>query len=206
MHNDTASQADAQFFFNPNPQHNREQQREALLAFLKDTRNDELAIRAAAHNEYYRGDLLTERELADALGISTSAFLRELGPADVFAVCPTCGKHHLARICTRHEARVLLASDRDRRAADIECDACEQAVNLRTMPYRDYLKTPHWKATRQRALERADRRCQLCGSSERLEVHHNTYANRGNEHDSDVFVLCDPCHEAFHDRRKLARD
>lgn len=199
MHNDTASQADAQFFFNPNPQHNREQQREALLAFLKDARNDELAIRAAAHEEYYRGDLLTERELADALGISTSAFLRELGPAEVFAVCPTCGKHHLARICTRHEARVLLASDRDRRAADIECDACEHVTLLRTMPYRDYLKTPHWKATRQRALERADRRCQLCNSTDHLEVHHRTYERRGCERADDLTVLCARCHSKFHE-------
>jgi hypothetical protein len=199
MNNDTASSPDVQFFFNPNPQHNREQQREALLAFLKDARNDEFAIRAAAHNEYYRGDLLTERELADALGIRTSAFVLYLGPTDVFAVCPTCGKHHLAQIFTRHEARVLLASDRDRRAADIECDACEQVTALRTMPYRDYLKTAHWRDVRNRALDRAARRCQLCNSPDHLEVHHRTYERRGCERDDDLTVLCARCHSKFHE-------
>jgi hypothetical protein len=199
MHHSTPKRDSTQFFFTPDTTQSREQQREALVAFLKDADNDEFAIRDAAYREYYHGDLLTERELADALRISTSAFLLVLGPSEAFALCPTCGKHHFARIMSRHEARSLVSSPRDPRAADIECEACEQAAQLRTMPYRDYLKTPHWRQTRQRALERADRRCQLCNSPDNLQVHHRTYERRGSERDDDLTVLCADCHTKFHE-------
>lgn len=69
---------------------------------------------------------------------------------------------------------------------------------LETMPYARYLKTQHWQAVRQAALERAEHRCQVCNTDEKLHVHHRTYENRGAERDSDVIVLCKPCHERFH--------
>lgn len=64
--------------------------------------------------------------------------------------------------------------------------------------YADYLLTPRWQMTRLRALIRAGRKCQLCSSRERLNVHHNTYERLGHEADTDLFVLCKPCHERFH--------
>ncbi len=74
--------------------------------------------------------------------------------------------------------------------------------NLRTMPYRDYLYTDHWKQVRRAALARAERRCQLCNSPNRLEVHHRTYARRGAEQDNDVIVLCERCHTRFHQTKE----
>lgn len=70
--------------------------------------------------------------------------------------------------------------------------------DLKTMPYAEYLKTGHWQEVRKAALERADHRCQLCNATENLNVHHRTYERRGAERDSDVTVLCKPCHERFH--------
>jgi hypothetical protein len=77
--------------------------------------------------------------------------------------------------------------------------------NLRTMPYRDYLHTNHWQQIRLAALARAGYRCQLCNSSNRLEVHHRTYARRGAEQDSDVIVLCERCHTRFHQTQRNPR-
>lgn len=65
---------------------------------------------------------------------------------------------------------------------------------LRSMPYEEYLKTPHWQRMRKRAIERAGCRCQKCPSNDRLDVHHLIYARLGAELFSDLEVLCHRCH------------
>lgn len=65
------------------------------------------------------------------------------------------------------------------------------------MKYEDYLKTEHWRTMRRLALEHADYRCQLCGSTDDLHVHHREY-NPYNERLSDLTVLCGNCHARFH--------
>ena len=97
------------------------------------------------------------------------------------------------------------------------CDDCEQKqaearkkyselrrsreAELANMPYREYLKTPEWKDRRVKALSFAKHRCQLCNASGvQLDVHHRTYADRGNEKMRDLIVLCHPCHSKHHDK------
>lgn len=75
---------------------------------------------------------------------------------------------------------------------------------LRSMPYRDYLQTQEWAARRAAALKRARHRCQTCGGDGLLNVHHRTYARRGNELNADITVLCRPCHALFHGNATLA--
>lgn len=72
---------------------------------------------------------------------------------------------------------------------------------LRTMPYEEYLKTPEWRARRQKALRFAGFRCQVCNSPDRLEVHHRTYERRGHELLGDLTTLCNDCHMIFHNHR-----
>ncbi len=72
---------------------------------------------------------------------------------------------------------------------------------LRTMPYRLYLRTPEWEARASRARERAGHRCSLCNNAESLEVHHRTYERRGAERDDDLIALCATCHGLFHEWR-----
>nr|BDD44986.1 hypothetical protein 7 [Spirochaetaceae bacterium] len=64
--------------------------------------------------------------------------------------------------------------------------------------YQEYLESDKWKARRERALERAGQKCQVCASIEKLEVHHNSYENLGNEKDEDLVVLCGRCHRLHH--------
>lgn len=66
--------------------------------------------------------------------------------------------------------------------------------------YTDYLKSPHWKAIRQKALKRAGYKCQLCSETKNLQVHHNTYERLGCEYLTDLTVLCNKCHKHFHGR------
>lgn len=73
-------------------------------------------------------------------------------------------------------------------------------MQLRKMPYEEYLQTPEWKQKREKVLARDEHRCRVCDSDEKLQVHHRTYARRGGEDLNDLTTLCGPCHEHFHER------
>lgn len=81
----------------------------------------------------------------------------------------------------------------------------KRLLELRSMPYREYLRTPEWQTRRKRHLKSAGYKCQVCNaSSTRLDVHHRTYERRGEELFKDLIVLCRGCHELFHKEGKLA--
>lgn len=77
------------------------------------------------------------------------------------------------------------------------CDECKTAAHS-SKPYAKYLQSPHWQRIRGEALERSKFRCQLCAASWKLNVHHNTYKNKGREQPEDVIVLCRDCHSKHH--------
>lgn len=83
---------------------------------------------------------------------------------------------------------------------DIPDNNTTDLQELKTMPYKEYLQTAHWKNVRKQALFRAKYKCSLCGKKGKLNVHHNTYENRGGEKDEDLIVLCQDCHGKFHDK------
>lgn len=74
----------------------------------------------------------------------------------------------------------------------------KEILRLKALPYREYLKSRHWRDTRLRALDKANFRCQVCNTDEKLEVHHRTYEDLGNEQLEDLTVLCQFCHTSFH--------
>lgn len=71
------------------------------------------------------------------------------------------------------------------------------------MRYDDYLQTDRWKELAALVKDRAERRCVLCNSPEKLVAHHRTYERVGRERMQDLTCLCDPCHQTFHQHRKL---
>jgi hypothetical protein len=68
----------------------------------------------------------------------------------------------------------------------------------RTLAYSQYLSRPHWQQIRDRTMQKAHDKCQVCGSRERLTVHHKTYKHLGKEHDGDLVLLCHRCHKKAH--------
>lgn len=69
--------------------------------------------------------------------------------------------------------------------------------------YAEYFRSPHWRATRQRMLERSSGFCQRCNRRFRLtalDVHHRNYRCLGAERERDLEVLCRECHTAEHGR------
>lgn len=70
---------------------------------------------------------------------------------------------------------------------------------LKAMAYKDYLLTPEWNAKRRDMLRLSDKRCERCGKENSvLHVHHQTYERLGRELQSDLEVLCRPCHQKEH--------
>ncbi len=61
--------------------------------------------------------------------------------------------------------------------------------------YTKYLQSHGWRLKRKVLLEKVGYRCERCGRKhKKLEVHHLTYQNLGNEPDTDLKVVCPNCH------------
>jgi hypothetical protein len=75
-------------------------------------------------------------------------------------------------------------------------------VYIQDMDYKDFLKTPYWKAISQKMIYESKFKCQLCNSNGILNTHHRTYENHGDElnHTNDLIVLCTNCHNKFHNK------
>lgn len=70
--------------------------------------------------------------------------------------------------------------------------------------YEEYLTSKQWKQIRAMMFNKIHK-CQLCGSKENLEIHHNSYEHVGEEknHLEDLVVLCHDCHSLFHHQKRI---
>jgi DNA-directed RNA polymerase subunit RPC12/RpoP len=65
--------------------------------------------------------------------------------------------------------------------------------------YSEYLESIHWKTLRRKKLESARYRCERCGSSFKLQVHHRIYVGCWQRNTiEDLEVVCDYCHRKEH--------
>ena len=62
-----------------------------------------------------------------------------------------------------------------------------------------YMKSDKWHMLKQARLAKADYECEACGSTHRLELHHETYERLGDEYLSDLKVVCHSCHTKIHE-------
>ncbi len=75
----------------------------------------------------------------------------------------------------------------------------KEMTELKNLPYKDYLNSDHWKSI-SGEHKWIFFRCQICSSSENLNVHHNNYDHIGYECYDDLITLCNDCHAKFHDK------
>lgn len=77
------------------------------------------------------------------------------------------------------------------------------------MNYEKYIVSSEWRAKRKERLGIDNSRCAVCWSKEKLEVHHLTYENLGNEDVwNDLLTLCVKHHDIetdAHRRRKYSK-
>ena len=67
------------------------------------------------------------------------------------------------------------------------------------MNYAEYLESPWWRARKAAIVRYRGERCERCGSTDSLELHHRTYERLGRERPEDVELLCHRCHKLEHD-------
>jgi hypothetical protein len=65
--------------------------------------------------------------------------------------------------------------------------------------YALYLLSLEWSERRSGALRRARYKCEKCGDSTGLQVHHVRYTNVGEERVDDLRAVCGSCHKAIHE-------
>lgn len=71
--------------------------------------------------------------------------------------------------------------------------------------YQEYLKSDHWQSLRKRKLSHSKCRCAICGSTDRLEVHHLQYKNIFDVDLTDLRILCNRCHDLFHELKRSGK-
>ena len=74
--------------------------------------------------------------------------------------------------------------------------------------YESYLKSDVWLEIRNRAIIRASKKCESCGSNlVKLDVHHITYDHiGGKEKPEELQVFCYPCHQKADRIRNIKTD
>jgi 5-methylcytosine-specific restriction endonuclease McrA len=61
------------------------------------------------------------------------------------------------------------------------------------------LESTSYKQLCQLVLKRDGWKCQVCGSSQTLQVHHKTFrSQQGSDEDSNLITLCAGCHKKHH--------
>jgi len=71
-------------------------------------------------------------------------------------------------------------------------------VKIKQLNYKSYLKSNKWKKLRETKLKLAGYKCEKCGSTDNLHLHHKTYKRLYKEHLKDLIVLCEICHKEEH--------
>lgn len=67
-----------------------------------------------------------------------------------------------------------------------------------TEKYRKYLLSPKWKKKKLALFKRRGYKCERCGDTKKLHVHHLTYKNIYKERQKDLKILCAKCHRRAH--------
>jgi len=78
---------------------------------------------------------------------------------------------------------------------------CEDTQEI-VFTYEDYMKTKHWKLTRDKFKKsnKTNGRCYVCNSKYEIHYHHLTYDRIGKERLTDLIELCSYCHRKVHNR------
>jgi 5-methylcytosine-specific restriction endonuclease McrA len=66
--------------------------------------------------------------------------------------------------------------------------------------YDQYMSSEAWQKRKKDIINKFKGRCQLCNSDKMVKVHHRTYRRFRFEEPEDLTVLCERCHELFHNR------
>lgn len=77
---------------------------------------------------------------------------------------------------------------------DDKASYIQQPINY-GVNYREYLRSPAWRAKKRQKLEEVNYTCERCGvKGRKLDIHHLHYDTLGFEKMSDLLAVCRKCH------------
>lgn len=115
--------------------------------------------------------------------------------------CQLCGgrlstKPNRVHKCQQPSSSFVKAQPRDMTYSDTWQTRSEV---LGERSYQDFLKSPQWKELKKRAKGREHfRRCWICGSTDRIELHHTSYRWINLTDLRNVRPVCRSHHEEIH--------
>ena len=72
-------------------------------------------------------------------------------------------------------------------------------INIFPKGARTKLSSEDYSQLKQEILKRDGWRCQNCGASQNLEVHHQQFrSHSGDDAEQNLITLCNDCHEFIH--------
>ena len=79
-------------------------------------------------------------------------------------------------------------------------------MNLRELDQKPVrLDAASYERLRQEILRRDGWRCQVCGTMENLQIHHQQFrSHAGADVEANLITLCADCHSMVHQRRRFA--
>lgn len=103
---------------------------------------------------------------------------------------------NLDSMASRHNS---YHGERSSRLEAIAAAAAERMQQINQEQYNEDLQSPRWRDLAARVLRRAGHTCEGCIDAPAREVHHLTYAHRGNEFAFELRALCRECHQRWHE-------
>lgn len=74
---------------------------------------------------------------------------------------------------------------------------------MNSLEYKKYLNSSHWKEVKARYRQsKLIQECYICGSKNKIHLHHKSYKRIGNENLNDLIPLCEKCHSLVHFKLK----
>ena len=67
-----------------------------------------------------------------------------------------------------------------------------------TSKYKKYLRSPEWKKKKLALFKKRGYKCERCGRTKKLHVHHLHYRTIYKERQKDLKILCAKCHKRAH--------
>ncbi|WP_343060446.1 helix-turn-helix domain-containing protein [Paenibacillus phyllosphaerae] len=150
----------------------------------------------------------TQQRIAEMMGISRTTankYIQQLEKIEIDGekIIKRVKKRNMITAAWDHTVYTINANATGVSIFDLAArQKSQKLLDLKNMPYAEYLKTAHWKKLRGTVLKRFEYRCAICNSNESIEVHHRTYERRGEERLTDLTALCDKCHELYHQNQR----
>lgn len=73
------------------------------------------------------------------------------------------------------------------------------------MNYRRYLNSRYWINFKRDYFKHFPKTCIICGSTDKVQLHHKNYKHLYNEDYEDVICLCRFCHAKKHGKKELKK-